>query len=255
MGNKPKCLLILSGGDTKLDGSCWGIMKSSSAFKIQIRDYHPRGLEFLQHVRENIIDLPFPKQEPPVNLRLFNEDLEANKHVSKDILVDTYYIKRVGKGTDSQYILGCLIRFAATHSFRAYNEKELYVPDKYFKCIEEGKTPLLSLFISIGGIPTYSFIPQINDSTYIVSMKAFQNMFVNSNGMLNDIRSNFINEPGGYVLGALALKTHVGGKTGKIYYREGKLYHILKYLSDGSVIIKNELGRQSKVKKNVSIGE
>ena len=40
------------------DGYCWQNMKTVDSFKIYIGAYNSKGLRFLQHIRENIVDRP-----------------------------------------------------------------------------------------------------------------------------------------------------------------------------------------------------
>lgn len=253
---KARCVASIAYSDPLLDGRCWGSMKQNNLV-VTVGMYAQRGEEFLQSINDNIIELPKPVKKKPRSdiFRLLAANINGGMYkgqdkIPKDLELDTYEIQ--DNGADTSYVVGCIIRFAATHSFKAYNKDE-YVPDAYFENLDNGDSPIVALLKAIGGIPTYSFAQYVDPETHnvMISVDKFRKLFKKEYPLINAI--NELRQPGkgGYVNCVVAKKTFKGKKTGKTYYIKGREYPILQRLADGYFLIQNELGRQSRVKKNV----
>ena len=256
------------------DGQCWQNMKAVDSFKIYIGAYNSKGLRFLQHIRENIVDIPLPKKvNPPQEVR---GDLNSSTYHKIDLTkgvisvkncaqrVDCYTVsygkrshsrqKNDSPFPDGNYVIGCLIRFAATESFYAYQSK-CYVPDQYFKYIKRGFKPETALLKCIAGIPTFSFAPIRHGWSILIKEDTLKKAF-KSDWVLNRLIKSYrrrLDASGiqvtGIVEAVYPTKTIKKGK--KILLRKNKNYFIEKFFKDGSVIVKNELGKRQKVKEHV----
>lgn len=256
------------------DGYCWQNMKTVDSFKIYIGAYNSKGLRFLQHIRENIVDIPLPKKAtPPKEVR---ENLNCSTYDKMDLKKGVIYAKKcaqrvdcytvsygkrgnVRKKNDSSfpdgnYVIGCLIRFAATESFYAYQSKHC-VPDQYFKYIKRGFKPETALLKCIAGIPTFSFAPIMYQRSLLIKEDTLKKAF-KSDWVLRNLTSSYRErldcsgrQVSGIVEAIYPTKNIKKGK--KILLRKNKNYFIEKFFKDGSVIVKNELGKRQKVKEHV----
>tara|TARA_R100000951_G_scaffold54903_2_gene46120 strand:- start:1174 stop:2010 length:837 start_codon:yes stop_codon:yes gene_type:complete len=256
------------------DGQCWQNMKAVDSFKIYIGAYNSKGLRFLQHIRENIVDIPLPKKAtPPKEVR---EELNSGSYDKMDLTkgvisakkcaqrVDCYTVsygkrsdfrqKNDSPFPDGNYVIGCLIRFAATESFYAYQSKHC-VPDQYFKYIKIGFKPETALLKCIAGIPTFSFAPIRYSGSLLIKedtlKKAFKSDWVLQNLVISYRKRSDASgrQVTGIVEAIYPTKTIKKGK--KILLRKNKNYFIEKFFKDGSVMVKNELGKRQKVKEHV----
>ena len=256
------------------DGQCWQHMKNVDSFKIYIGAYNSKGLRFLQHIRENIIDIPLPKKAtPPKGVR---EELNCGAYDKMDSSKGVIYAKKCaqrvdcytvsyGKRSDfrrknnssfpdGNYVIGCLIRFAATESFYAYHSKHC-VPDQYFKYIKRGFKPETALLKCIAGIPVFSFAPMRLGRSILIKEDTIKKAF-KSDWVLHDLSKSFrqrSDASGKQVTGVVeaVYPTKTIKKGEKILLRKNKNYFIEKFFKDGSVIVKNELGKRQKVKEYV----
>ena len=256
------------------DGQCWQNMKAVDSFKIYIGAYNSKGLRFLQHIRENIVDIPLPKKATPP--QVVREELNSSTYNKIDLTkgvisvkncarrVDCYTVsygkrsdfrqKNDSPFPDGNYVIGCLIRFAATESFYAYQSK-CYVPDQYFKYIKRGFKPETALLKCIAGIPTFSFAPIRLGRSILIKEDTLKKAF-KSDWVLHDLSKSYRRRSDcsgrqvtGIVEAVYPTKTIKKGK--KILLRKNKNYFIEKFFKDGSVMVKNELGKRQKVKEYV----